>query len=175
MVGLAREPVAQISENPQISKRMSRQLSEKTKWAGDCTWRAYSLAVRSKSSSGTSKISKTSKKNRHSFLIGGNRLNDSPEGTRASHVIRERGQHCARIINNIQDISTNSEGDTFRNRSFSQLWRSRELDLDSLSSRMTYRPLPIPYIDLWLHWVWLWTDGRTDGHFFTNSMRLLCW
>ena len=37
----------------------------------------------------------------------------------------------------------------------------------------------LPYICLWIHWVWLWTDVRTDGrmdaNIFTSSMSHLCW
>ena len=42
-----------------------------------------------------------------------------------------------------------------------------------ISLRMSRRLLPISHIGLWLHWVWLWTDGRTDG--WTDIFSLIVW
>ena len=62
------------------------------------------------------------------------------------------------------------------------------LSSDNLESHIFENDLTpaIASIGLWLHWVWLWTDGRTDvrtdgqtdgrmdGHLFTNSMSHGC-
>ena len=45
---------------------------------------------------------------------------------------------------------------------FTGLWPWPRMTLRIISLRMTCRPLPIPSIHLWLHWVWLWMGGWTD-------------
>jgi len=61
-------------------------------------------------------------------------------------------------------------GDRFWKWKEFKLWRARDLDLDLGSGHTAYRraSLIVLYLHTKFHWNrrnFLWTDGRTDGHF----------